>query len=307
MEDILNKQEIYRELIALTAEDRVQMDVPMKEFTTFRTGGPADVMVEPSCTAELAAIIRMLKEQDAPFYVLGNGSNVLVGDRGYRGVIINIGKEMSSIQITGTTMTVQAGAMLSTAARAAYDHSLQGMEFASGIPGSVGGAVFMNAGAYGGEMKQILLSATAVDADGSVVRYSAADMELGYRHSAFESNGAVVTEAVLGLRPGDKEAIKDLMMDLAERRRSKQPLSLPSAGSTFKRPPGHFAGKLIDDAKMRGASVGGAQVSPKHAGFIVNNGDATSQDILELIALVQMKVKENSGVDLEREVRVIGE
>ena len=308
MEETLTKEEIYQKLLELTGDSqRVHIDVPMCEHTTFRTGGPADLMAEPSGTGELAAMISLMRDTDIPFYILGNGSNVLVKDKGYRGVIINIGKNMSDISIVGTTLTAQAGAMLSTAAREAYEHSLEGMEFASGIPGSVGGAVYMNAGAYGGEMKDLIASVTAVTENGSVVRYSSGELDLGYRHSIFELNGAVITEAVLTLRYGNQETILNRMKDLAERRRDKQPLNLPSAGSTFKRPPGRFAGQLIDQARMRGASLGGAQVSPKHAGFIVNTGEATSQDILDLITLVQMRVKETSGVDLEREVRVIGE
>ncbi|MBR2736892.1 MAG: UDP-N-acetylmuramate dehydrogenase [Firmicutes bacterium] len=308
MEENLDKIDIFNLLVGITGDpDRVQMDVPMSEHTTFRTGGPADLMVQPSGTEELVKLILALRGDQVPYYILGRASNVLVTDKGYRGVIINIDKEMAAVSVTGNTLTAQAGASLSTAARVAYEHSLQGMEFASGIPGSVGGAVYMNAGAYGGEMKQILSSVTAVTEDGKVVRYGAADLDLGYRHSIFENIRAVITEATMTLRHGKQQEIMDLMKDLAERRRAKQPLNLPSAGSTFKRPPGHFAGQLIDEAQMRGASVGGAQVSPKHAGFIVNNGGATSRDILELIALVQMRVKENSGIDLEREVRVIGE
>ena len=308
MEENLNKEIIYQKIVELIGDaDRVKLDVPMREHTTFRTGGPADVFAEPADTEELSAMIRMLRQEGIPYYILGNGSNVLVTDQGYRGVILCIGKQMSAISVTGTTLTAQAGALLSAAAREAWEHSLEGMEFASGIPGSIGGAVFMNAGAYGGEMKQIITSVAAVTREGETVRYSAAELDLGYRHSIFEKNGAVITEAVLDLKYGDQDAITDRMKDLSERRRSKQPLNLPSAGSTFKRPQGHFAGQLIDEAKMRGASLGGAQVSPKHAGFIVNNGNATSQDILELITLVQMRVKETSGIDLEREVRVLGE
>lgn len=304
----MNKEEIYQKLTALTGDpERVALDVPMNEHTTFRTGGPADIMAEPSDTYELAEMIRFLRENGVEFYIFGNGSNTLVRDGGYRGVIIRIGNRMANVSVTGTTVTAQAGALLSAAAREACEHSLGGMEFASGIPGSVGGAVYMNAGAYGGEMKQIVSSVTAVTRDGEIVRYAAGELELGYRHSIFEENGAVITEVILELAYKEKEEILALMKDLAERRRSKQPLNLPSAGSTFKRPLGHFAGQLIDEAHMRGASLGGAQVSLKHAGFIVNNGGATSQDILDLITLVQMRVKETSGVDLEREVRVIGE
>ena len=302
------KEEIYHRLIEITEDsDRVARNVPMSEHTTFRTGGPADIMAEPAGTAELAGMIRMLRNEDVPFFILGNGSNVLVKDGGYRGVIIHIGSRMADITVTGTTVLAQSGALLSAVSREACEHSLEGMEFASGIPGSVGGAVYMNAGAYGGEMKQIIVSVTAVTEKGNVIRYSAGELDLGYRHSIFETNGSVITEVLLSLRYGEKEKIINRMKDLAERRRLKQPLNLPSAGSTFKRPPGHFAGQLIDEAHMRGASLGGAQVSPKHAGFIVNTGGATSQDILDLMELVQMRVKEISGVDLEREVRVIGE
>ncbi len=303
----MDKSYIYSKLVSLIGEDQVLSDVPMSEHTTFRTGGPADLMARPSGTEELARIILALREEEAPYFILGKGSNVLVTDKGYRGVIICIDKEMSAVNVTGNTLTAQAGASLSTAARAAFDHSLTGMEFASGIPGSVGGAVYMNAGAYDGEMKQILTSVTAITKEGEIVRFSASELDLGYRHSIFENNEAVITEAIMELRFGDRQKIADRMRDLADRRRSKQPLNLPSAGSTFKRPPNRFAGQLIDEAGMRGASVGAAQVSPKHAGFIVNNGGASSQDILELIALVQMRVRECSGVELEREVRVIGE
>lgn len=303
----MNKEEIYKKLLQLAGSGgSVRMDAPMKEYTTFRVGGPADVLVEPSDAESLSTIVSALKENGIPYYILGNGSNVLVKDKGFRGVIVRIGRAMSAVSVMGDTVEAGAGALLSAAAREAAEHSLTGLEFASGIPGSVGGAVFMNAGAYGGEMKHVVSNVTAADSDGSVRVYSAAECDFGYRHSVFEKNGSIVLSVKMKLEKGDRAEISSYMKDLAERRRSKQPLNLPSAGSTFKRPAGHFAGQLIDEAGMRGASLGGAQVSPKHAGFVVNNGDATADDILSLIKLVQMRVKENSGVDLETEIRIIG-
>ncbi|MDD7408172.1 MAG: UDP-N-acetylmuramate dehydrogenase [Anaerovoracaceae bacterium] len=302
-----NKEELYRKLLQLAGSGgSVRMDAPMKEYTTFRVGGPADLLVEPGDVNSLVTITTALKENGVPYYLLGNGSNILVRDEGFRGVIIKIGRKMSNVSVTGNVVEAEAGAMLSYVSKEAAARSLAGMEFASGIPGSIGGAVFMNAGAYGGEMKQIVTSVTAAEQDGSIRVYSADECDFGYRHSAFADNGSVVLSARIELEKGDKAQILAYMNDLSERRRSKQPLNLPSAGSTFKRPEGHYAGQLIDEAGMRGASYGGAQVSPKHAGFVVNNGNATADDILQLIKLVQMRVKETSGVDLETEVRIIG-
>ncbi|MGI6205454.1 MAG: UDP-N-acetylmuramate dehydrogenase [Anaerovoracaceae bacterium] len=304
----MNKEEIYKKLLQLAGSGgSVRMDAPMKEYTTFHVGGPADVLVEPSGAESLVTITSALRENDIPFYVLGNGSNVLVKDGGFRGVIVHIGRSMSNISVSADTVEAEAGALLSTAAKEAASHSLTGMEFASGIPGSVGGAVYMNAGAYGGEMKQIVDEVKAVTSDGNIIVCKGSECDFGYRHSVFEDNGSVILSVKIKLEKGDKKDIDAYMRDLADRRRSKQPLNLPSAGSTFKRPEGHYAGQLIDEAGMRGASLGGAQVSPKHAGFVVNNGGATADDILQLIKIVQMRVKEISGVDLETEVRIIGE
>ena len=303
-----NRENIYGELLSIIgSEDRVRSDVSMKEHTTFRAGGKADLMVEPATEEELAALIRYVNERELPFFVLGNGSDVLVRDGGYHGIIIYIGKNFSSFRVEDNRIRIQAGALLPEAAVAAAEHSLTGLEFASGIPGSVGGAVFMNAGAYGGEMSMVVESVDAVMPDGSSRTFYRDELEYGYRHSVFMHNDAVIMAATLLLAPGDREEIRALMEDLTRRRREKQPLEKASAGSTFKRPTGYFAGKLIDDAGCRGLSVGGAQVSPKHAGFIVNNGDATATEILDLIALVQMRVKETSGVDLHPEVRIIGD
>ena len=288
-------------------EDNVSLHVPMKDHTTFKIGGPADILVRPSSEDELKAVLTYLNEDSIPCTVLGNGSNVLVKDGGIRGAVVQIGKAMSDIHIEGTVLTAQAGAMLSAAAAAAAAESLTGMEFAAGIPGSIGGAVFMNAGAYGGEMSHIIRSCRALLPDGSIREFSKEELNLGYRRSIFSEEGGIVISCTLDLKNGSKEEIYAEMKELATRRKEKQPLSLPSAGSTFKRPEGYFAGKLIQDAGLRGLSVGGARVSQKHAGFIVNEGGASAEDVLTLIRLVQMTVKDRFGVDLTPEVRILGE
>ncbi len=300
--------DIYKTLTEITGDgSRVLRDVEMKEHTSFRTGGRADYMVELESPEETAALLRALTEAGIPWYVLGNGSNVLVRDGGFHGVVLHIGERMSRILIEGDRLTAGAGALLSAVASEAAKASLTGLEFASGIPGSIGGAVFMNAGAYDGEMAMVTESVTAVAADGTMHTYPLEDLDFSYRHSRFSGSEELVLSAVLRLQKGEEEAIYGKMKELAARRRDKQPLHLPSAGSTFKRPEGYFAGQLIDEAGCRGLSVGDAQVSPKHAGFIVNNGGASAKDVTDLIALVQKRVKENSGVDLVPEVRVIGE
>lgn len=299
---------LYEKLKSVIAsEDRIVRDAPMADYTTFRAGGRADILLMPADEGELEAALSMLREEQARYFVLGNGSNVLVKDGGYRGVIIHIGKTMAEIHADGERIEAQAGALLSAVASKAADHALTGMEFASGIPGSVGGAVFMNAGAYDGEMKMIVERVRALMQDGTIRDFSGDELEYSYRHSVFMDNGAVILSAVMKLEQGDPAAIREKMRDLNERRSSRQPLDKASAGSTFKRPEGYFAGKLIDDAGCRGLSVGAAQVSPKHAGFVVNNGGATASEILDLIALVRMKVKEDFGVDLQPEVRIIGD
>ena len=291
----------------LQNEENISKNVLMKDFTTFKIGGPADVFVQPSSEDELRAVLEYLNDGQVSYTVLGNGSNVLVRDGGIRGVVIQIGKAMSDIYIEGTVLTAQAGAMLSAAASAAASEGLCGMEFAAGIPGSVGGAVFMNAGAYGGEMSHVIRSCRALLPDGSIREFSKEELNLGYRRSIFSENGGIVISCTLDLKNGVKEEIYAQMKDLASRRKEKQPLNLPSAGSTFKRPEGYFAGKLIQDAGCRGLSVGGARVSQKHAGFIVNEGGASAEDVLALIRLVQMTVKDKFGVDLVPEVRILGE
>ena len=299
--------EIADALIDICGRENVYLNEPMMKHTSFRIGGPADWFVSPDSTEALCETIKFLKAGNVPYFILGNGSNLLVSDDGYRGVVIQIGKNMSDIEINGTNVRAEAGALLSSAASRAAAASLTGMEFAGGIPGSIGGACVMNAGAYGGEMKDILKSVTALFKDGSVRKVPCEELELGYRSSALMKNGAIVLEAEMSLTEGNFEEIQSTMADLRERRVSKQPLDLPSAGSTFKRPEGYFAGKLIMDSGLRGFSVGGAQVSEKHCGFVVNRGGATADDVMTLIHYVQKTVRDTFGVELVPEVRFLGE
>ena len=287
--------------------DNVKLQEPMKKHTTFRIGGPADYYLCPHSVRELQAVLHICRGEKLPFFILGNGSNLLVSDKGYRGAVIQLWKNMSEIERTGTRIRAQAGALLSKIAAAALEDGLIGMEFAAGIPGTLGGAVVMNAGAYGGEMKDIIKEVQVMDQEGNLLNLPAEKLELGYRTSIIKKKDYIVLSAVLELEPGDREEIRAKMDDLKERRVSKQPLELPSAGSTFKRPEGYFAGKLIMDAGLRGFSVGGAQTSEKHCGFVVNKGNATAEDVTDLIREVQEKVKERFGVELEPEVKFLGE
>ena len=287
--------------------DNVRLHEPMKKHTTFRIGGPADYYLCPHSTEELQKILQICRENKLEFFILGNGSNLLVSDKGYRGVVIQLWKNFSDIETEDNTITVKAGALLSKVAAEALEESLTGMEFASGIPGTMGGAVMMNAGAYGGEMKDIIREVTVLTREGELLTLSKEEMNFGYRTSVVKEKGYVVISAVLQLRKGDREEIRKVMDELTERRVTKQPLDMPSAGSTFKRPEGYFAGKLIMDAGLRGFSVGGAQISEKHCGFVVNKGDATAADVLGLIGEVQKRVQEKFGVALEPEVKFLGE
>jgi UDP-N-acetylmuramate dehydrogenase len=298
--------EITDALMNICGRENVYRDEPMMKHTSFRIGGPADWFVSPETTGALSETIQFLKAGSVPYFILGNGSNLLVSDDGYRGVVIQIGKNMSDIVVSGTNVRAEAGALLSTVASRAAAASLTGMEFAGGIPGSIGGACVMNAGAYGGEMKDILTSVIALFEDGSVRKVPCGELMLGYRSSALMRNGAIVLEAELSLTEGDIGEIRATMDDLRERRVSKQPLDLPSAGSTFKRPEGYFAGKLIMDSGLRGYAVGGAQVSEKHCGFVVNRGGATADDVMTLIRHIQKTVLKNFGVELVPEVRFLG-
>lgn len=279
----------------------------MKWHTTFRTGGPAAYFATPSCTEELSAIIKLCRQENMPYYILGNGSNLLISDKGYDGVMISMGEGFSQIQNEGSQIRAGAGALLSRIARQALALSLTGFEFAAGIPGTLGGAVVMNAGAYGGEMKQVLVSAQVLTKEGEIRTVPAEELELGYRTSSIQKEEQIVLSALLKLELGDKSRIRARMEELAEKRKEKQPLEYPSAGSTFKRPEGWFAGKLIEDAGLKGFSVGGAQVSEKHCGFIINRENATSSDIIELCRQVRDKVKAKFGVELEMEIKRLGE
>ena len=287
--------------------EQLLLDAPMREHTTFQIGGPADCLIKPASMEETQQILRLVKEYELPLTFVGNGSNMLVSDKGIRGVVVNFADTFNAIRVEGTKMVVGAGALLKDIAEAAAQHSLAGLEFACGIPGSIGGAVFMNAGAYGGETKSVVKAVRAVTRDGEVKNYALDELELGYRHSIFQSNGEAIVEVELELTPGSEEEIRASIADFTQRRESKQPLEMPSAGSTFKRPEGYFAGTLIDQTGLKGLSVGGAQVSTKHAGFVVNKGGATAADVINLIHEVQKRVKEAHGVELQPEVRLIGE
>ena len=298
-------QSFYDKLTSVIAKERVYVDEPMSRHTTFRVGGPADFFVTPKAKEEVRDVIRICKEAGMPYYIIGNGSNLLVSDAGYRGVIVQIYKEMNEVKVEGDLVKAQAGALLSGIAAKALGAELSGFEFASGIPGTIGGACVMNAGAYGGEMKDVLESVTVLTGEGKIIELGRNELELGYRTSVIAKKGYIVLGAVLKLERGDGEKIKTYMDELKEKRVTKQPLEYPSAGSTFKRPEGYFAGKLIEDAGLRGYRVGDAQVSEKHCGFVVNRGKATCAEVLQLIEEVQKKVKEQFGVQLEPEVRII--
>lgn len=300
-------QNFYDKLNNVIAKDSILIDEPMSRHTTFRVGGPADFFVTPKAKEEVRDVIRICKEAGMPYYIIGNGSNLLVPDAGYRGVIIQIYKEMNEVKVEGNLVKAQAGALLSGIAAKALGAELTGFEFASGIPGTIGGACVMNAGAYGGEMKDVLESVTVLTGEGKIIELDRNELELGYRTSVIAKEGYIVLGAVLKLERGDGEKIKTYMDELKEKRVTKQPLEYPSAGSTFKRPEGYFAGKLIEDAGLRGFQVGGAQVSEKHCGFVINRDHATAADIMELMRQVQIRVKENSGVDLEPEVKRLGD
>lgn len=297
----------YDEVIKITGKDGIKTNELLSEYTTFKIGGAADYIVEPENAEQIADIIRLCKEYDIPYFILGNGSNILASDEGFHGMIIHILSAMSKITVEGNNIIAQAGASLIKTARTARDNGLKGMEFASGIPGTVGGAVYMNAGAYGGEMKQIVSSVRALDTQGRIYDMSCEAMDFSYRHSIAETNELIITEVTFRLEKGDVSEIDNEMKRLLETRRNKQPLEYPSAGSTFKRPEGYFAGKLIMDAGLRGYSVGDAQISEKHCGFVINKGAATANNVMELVNNVKIKVYEQSGVNLEMEIKTLGE
>lgn len=278
----------------------------MNAHTTFRVGGPAHFFVTPKSEAELKAVLRLCKETNTAWFVLGRGSNLLVSDEGFDGVVISMQKHWNQYHTEGNRITAQAGVMLAAIAQEALRNRLTGLEFASGIPGTVGGALRMNAGAYGGEMKQVVVSATVLDTNGTIHEVSNKELELGYRTSSIEKNGYIVLSCVMELQDGDPDTIRSTMNEMNAKRREKQPLEYGSAGSTFKRPEGHFAGKLIQDAGLKGFRIGDAQVSEKHAGFVINRGNATASDIMKLCTEVSKCVKQQFGVELEMEVRRLG-
>lgn len=294
-------------LESVVPAENIRQEEPMSGHTTFRVGGPAEVLVIVEKKGQLEKVIRYLNLTGWPYFLLGRGSNLLVGDAGYRGVVIRLAGEFSEVRVEGCRVTAGAAALLSQASRAAMEKALTGLEFASGIPGSVGGGVRMNAGAYGGEMSQIVESVQVMYKDGSILVLDRETMEFGYRSSVLKDRPYVVTEVCMKLREGSREEIAARMNDLAERRREKQPLEYASAGSTFKRPEGSFAGKLIMEAGLSGASVGGARVSEKHCGFVINDGTATAADIAALIGKVTDTVMERSGIRLEPEVIFLGD
>lgn len=298
---------MLEKLQRLLGEEKVLVKEPMALHTTFRIGGPADYFVLPSDEKELAGILKICSEEKVPYFILGNGSNLLVGDHGYRGVVIQLYKNFDGISVEGTAVRARAGAMLIRVAKEAGKAGLTGMEFASGIPGTIGGAMVMNAGAYGGEMKDVVTSVTVLTPLGEIKTLTGEEMNFRYRGSVVEDESYVVLEAVMELKKGDASKIRERMEELSARRKMKQPLEYPSAGSTFKRPEGYFAGKLIMDSGLRGYQVGGAQISEKHCGFVINKGGATAADVLQLIHDVSAKVQEKFGVPLEPEVKKIGE
>ena len=301
------EKKIYHKLVQIVGEERVRTDEPMKNHTTFRVGGPADFFVTPETSEEVRAVIDMCRSEEIDCHIIGNGSNLLVSDRGVRGVVVQIAKAMNKIESNGEQIRAQAGALLSEVAAHALKDGLAGFEFAAGIPGTLGGACVMNAGAYGGEMKDVLYEVTVLTPQGEFLVLKEDELELGYRTSVIARKGYIVLEAVIRLKKGDEEEIRRQMEDLRDRRISKQPLEYPSAGSTFKRPEGYFAGKLIQDAGLRGYTFGGAQVSEKHCGFVINRGDATAAEVAELMRRVAGKVEEQFKVRLEPEVKRLGD
>lgn len=302
--DFMNFDKIFEYAAGIGC--KAERDVPMSKYTTFRIGGNASVMLTPLNDEQLVSIIKECKKENIKPFILGNGSNMLISDDGLKTVVINMCRPEPSIElVNGDTIICDAGMTMSKVCNFALDNGLTGLEFAFGIPGSAGGAAYMNAGAYGGEMRDVLIECRHIDSDGNLGSLKGEELGLSYRTSVYEHNGYIITTLVMKLKKGDKAEIKAKMQELLQRRKDKQPLEYPSAGSTFKRPVGYFAGGLIEECGLKGCSVGGAQVSEKHAGFIINKGGATAQDVLDLIKYVQDRVYEERGIHLEPEVRLI--
>ena len=293
------------EKYALSLECSAEREVSMKNYTSFKVGGPAELFLSPENAGQTAKLVRFCEKEEIPVFVLGKGSNLLVSDRGIKGAVIYTGKQCGISLVDENTVRAQSGASLAQLCTFALENSLSGLEFAYGIPGTVGGAVFMNAGAYGGEMKDVLTTVQYLTAEGEIKEETAAELDLRYRHSIFEENGGCILSAQFALTPGEPEVIRAKMDELMAKRLDKQPLDKPSAGSTFKRPVGAFAAALIDQCGLRGYRHGGAAVSEKHCGFVVNLGGATCADVLALCEEVRTIVKEKTGYDLEKEIRVV--
>jgi len=303
----LDYSRLYNRLAGKISQGSVLRNEPMSKHTSFKIGGPADILVMPGTLEEVKNALAIFREEEIEYFVMGNGSNLLVRDKGIRGVVIKIAEGYCKVNIEEDKINAQAGVLLSTLSKTIVEESLKGFEFASGIPGTLGGAVTMNAGAYGREMKDVIVGALVADRNGNVFNLNKDELELDYRSSIIQKNGYVVLEVRIQLQKGDSDEIKGIIKDLTQRRTSKQPLHLPSAGSTFKRPPGHFAGKLIEDAGLKGVRLGGAKVSELHSGFIVNVDDASAEDVINLIGLVQKTVRDKYEVELQPEVRIVGE
>ena len=301
------EEHVYRLLLEAAGKEYITFEEPMREHTTFRVGGNAEVFIAPDSIDKICRILDICREYRLPCHVIGNGSNLLVGDRGVRGVVLQIYKNFSDMSVQDTCIWVQAGALLAKTAAFAAEHGLTGLEFASGIPGTVGGAVTMNAGAYGGEMKDVISRVRVLDPEGKLRTFSVEELQLGYRASLIQKQGCLVVEAELALTRGEPEKIYGRMEELKAARKEKQPIEFASAGSTFKRPEGYFAGKLIMDAGLRGYSVGDAQVSEKHCGFVINRGEATAAQVMDLIEHIQAEVLLTFGVKLEMEVKRLGD
>lgn len=278
---------------------------PLADYTTMKIGGNCDILVCPKDEDTLAKVVKFCCKENIPFFVLGRGSNVLASGKGYHGCIIYLSGAVGHIDIDGDTITASSGASLVTVCRCALEHSLTGLEFAYGIPGSMGGALYMNAGAYGGEMKDVVISCRYIDENGELCEMSAEDMQLSYRHSFFTGKKCVITSVTMQLRKGEKDEIKAKMEELMEKRRSKQPLEFPSCGSTFKRPEGYFAAALIEECGLKGYSVGGAQVSEKHSGFVINRNNASFDDVIDLVQHIKNTVRQQKGIELECEMLIL--
>lgn len=298
---------MYEDILHILPSENIKFNEPMYNHTSFKIGGPADVLVLPRSKEDIKKVVAFAREKNIPCFILGLGSNLLVRDKGIRGIVIKIGNCLNNIEVNGDEIYAEAGVRLSVLSKKAAENSLSGLEFAEGIPGSLGGAVFMNAGAYGGEMKDVLKEVYAIDNNGDEKTFLPDDMKLNYRYSIFQDNNYIILGAKIKLKKGNKDEIISCMQEFGKRRREKQPLSFPSAGSTFKRPEGYYVGPMLEKLGLKGYSIGGAQVSDKHAGFIVNIGNATCEDVLNLIAYIKEKVKEAYNVDLEPELKIVGE